>query len=301
MLFLAAFGIKAAVFPAYFWLPASYHTPPVAVAAIFAGLLTKVGVYALMRVFTLLFVQDVAYTHTLILIIAGLTMLSGVLGAIAQLELRRVLSFQVISTIGYMLMGLGLFTPLGVAAAVFYIVQDAVVKANLFLISGVVHRFGGTDRLHDLGGIYRAAPLLAILFFVPALSLAGVPPLSGFIAKLPLVQEGLRTEQYAVVAVALLVTPLTLLSMMRVWAEAFWKPLPQANAADGAAGLPPRTVGSHTRQLARWGTFGPISVLALTTVVLGIAAEPLLLLAQGAAAQLLNPTAYIQAVLGGRS
>src|SRR5690606_11816121 len=145
MLFLIAFGIKAAVFPLFFWLPASYHTPPVAVSAVFAGLLTKVGVYALIRVFTLLFVQDVGYTHTLILILAGLTMVTGVLGAAAQYEFRHILSFHIISQIGYMLMGLGLagltgsraLAILALAGSVFYIMHHIIVKTNLFLISGV--------------------------------------------------------------------------------------------------------------------------------------------------------------------
>jgi multicomponent Na+:H+ antiporter subunit D len=141
MLFMVAFGIKAAVFPLFFWLPASYHTPPVAVSALFAGLLDQGGVvYALIRVFTLIFLQDVGYTHTLILIIAALTMVSGVLGAVAQNEFRRVLSFHIISQIGYMIMGLGLFTPLALAGSVFYIAHHIIVKTNLFLVSGVVER-----------------------------------------------------------------------------------------------------------------------------------------------------------------
>src|SRR3990172_2957315 len=152
-LFMAAFGIKAAVFPLFFWLPASYHTPPVAVSAVFAGLLTKVGVYALIRVFTLIFVHEPGFTHTLILIIAGLTMVTGVLGAVAQSEFRRVLSFHIISQIGYMIMGLGLFTPLALAGSMFYIAHHIIVKTNLFLVSGVVNRLGGTFELKKLGGL----------------------------------------------------------------------------------------------------------------------------------------------------
>lgn len=284
VLFLVAFGIKAAVFPLFFWLPASYHTPPAAVSAIFAGLLTKVGVYALIRVFTLLFVEDTGYTHTLILIIAGLTMVSGVLGAIAQVEFRRVLSFQVISTIGYILMGLGLLTPLALAGSVFYIIQDIVVKTNLFLISGVTLRLRRTDALYRLGGLYKGLPVLAVLFFIPAMSLSGIPPLSGFFAKLALVEAGLQSEHYVIVLVALIVSPLTLFSMTKVWAEAFWKPDPS---------------GKDDRESAGWGTLGPITVLAAITVVLGLAAEPAFVLSRHAANQLLNPTGYIEAVLGG--
>ena len=191
MLFLVAFGVKAAVFPLFFWLPASYHTPPAAVSAIFAGLLTKVGVYALIRVFTLIFVQDTGYTHTLILIIAGLTMLTGVLGAVAQNEFRRILSFHIISQIGYMIMGLGLFSSLALAGSVFFIAHNIIAKTNLFLISGLAYRLRGTYDLHALGGLYAAYPVVALLFLIPALSLAGLPPLSGFAAKLILVRAGL--------------------------------------------------------------------------------------------------------------
>jgi multicomponent Na+:H+ antiporter subunit D len=224
MLFLVAFGVKAAVFPLFFWLPASYHTPPVAVSAIFAGLLTKVGVYAMIRVFTLLFVQNVGYTHTLILVMAGLTMLTGVLGAVAQNEFRRILSFHIVSQIGYMIMGLGLCTRLALAGSVFYIVHHIIMKTNLFLVSGVAYRLRGTFELKDLGGLYQAHPLLALLFLIPALSLAGMPPLSGFFAKLVLLQAGLEMGQYVIVAVALAVGLLTLVSMTKIWAEAFWKP-----------------------------------------------------------------------------
>jgi multicomponent Na+:H+ antiporter subunit D len=285
MLFLVAFGVKAAVFPLFFWLPASYHTPPVAVSAIFAGLLTKVGVYALIRVFTLLFVQNVGYTHTLILVIAGLTMLTGVLGAVAQNEFRRILSFHIVSQIGYMIMGLGLFTRLALAGSVFYIVHHIIVKTNLFLVSGVVYRLRGTFELKDLGGLYHAHPMLALLFLIPALSLAGMPPLSGFFAKLALLQAGLEMGQYVIVVVALAVGILTLVSMTKIWAEAFWKP-----ATDPSA-----SVALSLRTLLL-----PLATLATLTVLIGLAAGPLFALSIQAADQLLNPRDYIQAVLGGR-
>jgi multicomponent Na+:H+ antiporter subunit D len=285
MLFLVAFGIKAAVFPLFFWLPASYHTPPVAVSAIFAGLLTKVGVYALIRVFTLLFVQHVGYTHTLILVIAGLTMLTGVLGAVAQNEFRRILSFHIVSQIGYIIMGLGLFTRLALAGSVFYIVHHIIVKTNLFLVSGVAYRLRGTFELKDLGGLYHAHPVLALLFLIPALSLAGMPPLSGFFAKLALLQAGLEMGQYVIVVVALAVGILTLVSMTKIWAEAFWKP-----AAD-----PPASGTRSPRALLL-----PITTLATLTVLIGLAAGPLFALSIQTAEQLLNPREYIQAVLRGR-
>lgn len=285
MLFLVSFGIKAAVFPLFFWLPASYHTPPVAVSAIFAGLLTKVGVYALIRVFTLIFTQDVGYTHKLILIIAGLTMITGVLGAVTQNEFRRILSFHIISQIGYMIMGLGLFTPLAVAGSIFYIMHHIIVKANLFLVSGVAHRLKGSYELKKLGGLYHSAPGLAILFLIPALSLAGIPPLSGFWAKLTLVQAGLQVESYAIVVAALVAGLLTLFSMTKIWAEAFWKPAPDSGNDDSSKS------GSLFLLVV------PIAALAVITIIIGIAPGPFFALAVGAAEQLLNPEQYIRAVL----
>ncbi|HSQ39605.1 MAG TPA: Na+/H+ antiporter subunit D [Anaerolineales bacterium] len=286
ILFMVAFGIKAAVFPLFFWLPASYHTPPAPVSAVFAGLLTKVGVYALIRVFTLIFVWDIAFTHhTLLLFLAGMTMTTGVLGAVAQGEFRRVLSFHIISQIGYMVMGLGLFTPLALAGSVFYITHHIIVKTNLFLVSGVVKRLHGTLELKKLGGLYQSMPLLGMLFLVPALSLAGIPPLSGFFAKLSLVQAGLAQGQYFVVAVSLAVSLLTIFSMMKLWNEAFWKKQPEEGELADI-------------ENKRWTSMLlPIAALAVITITIGLGASPAFDLALRAGEQLMDPTAYIQAVL----
>ncbi len=281
-LLLVAFGIKAAVFPLFFWLPASYHTPPVAVSALFAGLLTKVGVYALIRAFTLVFTGDAAFTHGLILVCAGLTMVTGVLGAAAQFEFRRVLSFHIVSQIGYIVLGLGIFTPLALAGTVFYLMHHIVVKTNLFLVSGIVRRLGGTLELGGLGGLYRTRPGLALLFLVPAFSLAGIPPLSGFWGKLVLVKAGLDAGHYLVTTVALGVSLLTLFSMTKLWNEAFWKDAPQPPGQDR---IP-------------WTLLGPVVALATLTLALGLGAGPAFDLAHRAAAQLADPAQYIQAVLG---
>ena len=289
-LFLVAFGIKSAVFPLFFWLPASYHTPPVAVSAIFAGLLTKVGVYVLIRVFTLLFIQDVDYSHNLILVIAGLTMVTGVLGAVAQQEFRRLLSFHIISQIGYLLMGLGINTPLAIAGTVFFMIHVIMAKSALFLVSGLVHRITGHYDLKKLGGLYQSHPGMAAMFLVPALSLAGIPPLSGFWAKLILVRAGLETGNYTIVAAALLVSLLTLFSMMKIWAEVFWKEMP--GISHHFPGVLAEGTGGRMLLLA------PTVLLAALTVLMGGAAEPLFNLSMQAAEQLLNPAGYIEAVLG---
>ena len=289
VMFMISFGIKAAAFPLFFWLPAAYHTPPVAVSALFAGLLTKVGVYALFRVFTLIFNQSVDYTHEILLWGAGLTMLTGVLGAAAQFEFRRILSFHIVSQIGYMLMGLALFTPLALVGGVFYILHHIIVKTNLFLISGIVYRLKGTHELKQLGGVYKAWPLLGVLFLIPALSLAGVPPLSGFFAKFVLIRASIEAGHVGITVIALLVGLLTLYSMTKIWAEVFWKKSPDEAPSLKVAPLSQRHL---------WLMLLPVVGLAGCTVFIGLNGQLLYDVAEASAAQLLNPQAYIDAVLG---
>ena len=288
MLFLIAFGIKSAAFPLFFWLPASYHTPPSPVSAIFAGLLTKVGVYSMIRVFTLIFVQEVEFTHRIILWMGGLTMVTGVLGAAAQMDMRRILSFHIISQIGYMIMGLGLFTPLALAGSVFYIVHHIIVKTNLFLVAGIIQKATGTNELKKLGNFINLAPWLAALFLVPALSLAGIPPLSGFFAKLTLILSAFRGADYFIAAVALIVGLLTLFSMTKIWQEVFWKPHPA-----GLATLPALPFST------RAALYGPVIALAVITITIGLNAGAVLEFSTRTADQLLNSRPYIDAVLGG--
>ena len=293
VLFLVALGIKSAVFPLFFWLPASYPTTPLVISALFAGLLTKVGVYVLIRLFTLLFMQEMGNMQTLLLWVAGFTMVVGVLGAAAQNEIRRILSFHIVSQIGYMIMGLALFTPLALAGAIFFIAHNIIVKTNLFLIGGVVGRVQGTEKLKKLGGLYSAWPALSALFLISALALAGLPPFSGFWAKLLLVQAGLSAEAWIIVAVSLVVSMLTLYSMTKIWNEAFWK-----EAADEAHSP---EQGRPLSRGAAWSLLAPITVLAVLAVVMGIVVEPFLQISQNAADQLLDPSAYIEAVAGAAS
>lgn len=287
-LLMIAFGIKAAFFPLFFWLPAAYHTPPVAVSAIFAGLLTKVGVYAMIRSFTLIFTQDGAYLQTIILVAAGLTMIVGGLGAISQLNLRRVLSFLIISHIGFAIMGLGLFTPFALAGSIFYMIEDMLVLTALFMVAGLIRKRSGTEELRALGGFYRAAPALALLFLLPALSLAGIPPLSGFFAKLALLRAALESGQYAIVAVALAASLLTLFTVSMLWSEIFWK----------APAQPLRAERPPARGWERAALWGPVVALAALVVLLGLFAEPVFTVTLAAGEQLYDPAVYIEAVLG---
>jgi multicomponent Na+:H+ antiporter subunit D len=287
MLFLVTFGIKAAVFPLFFWLPASYHTPPVAVTALFGGLLTKVGVYAMFRVFPLLFGQQDSFLFPLLLVIAGLTMTVGVLGAIAQNNVRRILSFHIISQIGYMIMGLGLFTVAGLAGGIFYVIHHIVVKTALLMIGGGIEYLNGSGQLKELGGQLRLRPWFALLFLLAALSLAGIPPLSGFFSKLSLLLAAVSSANYTIAVVSLTVSLLTLFSMSKIWSEVFWKAAPEQTG-----------VASAARPASAWRIALPAAVLVALTVLIGLAAGPMLALATAAAEQLMAPQQYAAFLLG---
>jgi len=292
---LVSFGIKAGVFPLHFWLPASYHTPAASISALFAGLLTKVGVYALVRATVVILPLPDGVFATL-LVVAGFTMVLGVMGAFSQFEIFRILGFHIVSQIGYMVVGLGLLLSddptvrrLALAATIFYVVHHILVKTNLYLIGGVVRQMKGTADLSKIGGLANGAPWLAILFLVPALSLAGIPPLSGFWAKLAIVQAGLAAGQWLVVAAAIGAGVLTLMSMIKIWNEAFWKAAP-----DGSA---PRRLSSWQRVMLLL----PVVLLAVGTITIGLVPEPFFAFADRAAMQLLEPHEYIDAVLGAQT
>ncbi|MFK8023437.1 MAG: Na+/H+ antiporter subunit D [Ilumatobacter sp.] len=281
LLLIFVFGIKAGLFPLFSWLPDSYPTAPGPVTAIFAGLLTKVGVYAIIRTQTLLFPPE-SQQGTALLLIGGLTMVAGVLGALAQDDLRRLFSFHIVGQIGYMIFGLGLFTVAGLAAVVFYIAQTILVKTNLFLVVGLIDRHAGSSRVSRIGGIVRSAPVVAVFFAVPALSLAGLPPSSGFAGKFSLIDAGIDAEQWVVVAAALLVSLLTLFSMTKVWSGAFWG---EAESAPGRAEAAP------TLMLLATGATVALSVAYV------VFAGPIYELAERAGSDLADPQVYIDAVL----
>ncbi|HEU4866429.1 MAG TPA: Na+/H+ antiporter subunit D [Actinomycetota bacterium] len=289
VLLIVVFGIKAAVFPLFFWLPDSYPTAPSPITAIFAGLLTKVGVYAIVRTQLLLFSED-SRPATLLLAVAAATMVVGVLGAIAQDDIRRILSFTIVSQIGYMVMGLGFFTIAGVAAVVFSMVHHIIVKTALFLVSGLVDHSSGSSRLSQIGGLVRTQPFLAVLFLLSALSLAGVPPFSGFVSKFALIGAGIAGRHYSVVAVSLVVSLLTLFSMIRIWTGAFWSPAEEESAPRRSTATRPG--GGPALMVA------PTAVLVACSIAVAIAAGPLYRLSERTARGLLEPQQYVEEVLG---
>ena len=282
MLFFTAFGVKAALFPLFFWLPASYHTPPAAVGAVFAGLLTKVGVYALFRVFTLLFHGAPSMLYNLLLVQAGLTMIVGLIGALAQRDFRRVLSFNLVGHLGYTTVGLALMTQTAMAASILYIFHHIFVITNLYLISGIFLRLRRSTDFGALGSIFRDYPVVAAISMIPLFSLAGVPPLSGFIGKLALIRATVAAGAWWTSGIILTVSVLTIISMTRLWDESFWKPASQPDK-------------EHFSRLM----LVPICGLAAITLALSIAAGPLFDLSLRASDQLLHPDIYINAVLKG--
>lgn len=282
LLLLLAFGIKAAVFPLFFWLPDSYPTAPSSVSAVFAGLLTKVGVYCLIRVQTLLFPGEL---DGLVMVIGALTMLIGVIGAVSHTDMKRILSFHIISQIGYMVFGLGVGGPVAIAATIFYLIHHIPVKTSLFLVEGIIERDSGSSSLDSVSGLARRSPFLAVLFLVPALSLAGLPPLSGFLAKFAIVRAGLEDAQYLGVAVAIVVSLLTLVSMVKIWVGAFWGDVEPVDRVD--------VVGLLRRQpLMAVGT----AVVVIVSLTIAVAAGPFYDFAEKAARQTLDVASYVSAV-----
>ncbi len=278
-----AFASKAALFPTFFWLPASYHTPSFAVSALFAALLTKVGVYALIRVFTLVYDIEGTPIQTFLLWAALASLVVGTFGALSQSGVRRVLGFGIITSVGTMILGLAINTPLAIGAALFYLVQDVLVKANLFLGAGVARRMTGSEVFGRTGGLWRAAPGIAVLLLVPLLSLAGAPPFSGFWAKLLLLQASLAAGAPWITAAILVSGLLTLFALARLWAEAVWSSHPDGDQA--CSGRAPATM------------LAPVAFFALAIVAVGLMAGPFIDLAQAAGRGLVDPAAYVAAVL----
>ncbi|MDQ7918593.1 proton-conducting transporter membrane subunit [Mesonia sp. MT50] len=290
ILFLVGFGIKSAVFPLYFWLPASYHTPPSAVAAIFGGLLTKVGVYALIRVFTLLFVDDV-FIDEVFIVIATLTLFSGAIGALVQKNMRKVFSYLIICHIGFMIAGLGMFTELAIAGAIFYLIHDIVVKTNLFMISGLIYRIKGSNNIKSLGGLYKEYPKLSLLMTIPFFSLIGIPPLSGFWPKISLIIASFNTQNYVVLGAVIFASLLTLIVMAKLWSEVFWKNPVDLPKRDHFLYFDKMTTTRKLQMLL------PIVFLTGVSLYIGFGAESVQQLSTRIAGELMNKQQYIDAVM----
>ena len=286
VIFIIVFGSKAAIFPLFYWLPQSYVSPPPAVSALFGGLLTKVGIYCLIRVFTLIFTGDTAFTNSLLFVLGVSTMILGGLGAIAQYNFKRILSYHIVSQVGYMIMGLAIDNVIALMAAIYFAVHNIIVKSSLFLFAGVTEEITGTNDLRRMGGLLHRYPLLGWGFFLGGISLAGVPPFSGFFAKLLMLSGALGANNYWAMFFTLGVGFLTLFSMIKIFLHCYWgeeKPVRQE-------ALEPSF--DYRRFML------PCLFLVLVSIMMGLGAEYVIGIKRCVAEELLNPEIYIRAVFG---
>ncbi len=289
MFFLIGFGIKSAVFPLYFWLPSSYHTPPSAVAAIFGGLLTKVGLYALFRVFTLVFAPD-DFMKIVFIVIAIMTILTGALGALIKTNVRRLFSYLIVCHIGFIVGGLGLYTHLAILGAVFYLIHDIIIKTNLFLIAGLIRQMRGTMDMTRLGGLYNEYPKLSLVIAVVLFSLVGIPPLSGFWPKIYLIEAAFLVQNGWMIAGIIIGSFVTLYVLAKLWAAVFWKEASTDEIIQDSFG--------EMRTGRKIFFVLPVLLLASVTLYIGFNAEMIITISDRIAAEMMDTTAYVDAVLG---
>lgn len=233
-LFLVGFGLKAAVFPLSAWLPDSYPTAPAPITAVFAGLLTKVGVYAIIRMQVLIF--PASPVDIGLAVVGIFTMIVGILGAVAQDDIKRLLSFTLVSHIGFMIWGISLANTLGVASAVFYAVHHILVQTTLFLVAGMMEKVGGSTSLRRLHSLAKISPLLAVWYLIPAFNLVGFPPLTGFLGKLGLAEATAARNTplaWALLAAGLIASLLTLYVVVKIWLQTFWQGRESAQESGG--------------------------------------------------------------------
>lgn len=283
ILLLLVFAIKAGLF-LFYWLPGSYSAPPTAIAAIFAALLTKVGIYAIFRLFTLIFYHQPDVTHVFIGALAALTMILGGIGAIAYSDIHKILTYNVVIGVGFILAGLASFTYDGILGSIHYLMHDMVIKALIFLIGGAIIYITGSSHLKHMSGLIRTHPYLGWMFFIAALSLAGIPPLSGFIGKIFIVKGTFDQSLFWIGAVGLITSLLILYSMMKIFMNAFW----------GETILDVNEEKGSTK-----GMLFPIALLTLLTILLGVGAEGIMGYIEIATKALLDSSLYIDAVFNG--
>jgi multicomponent Na+:H+ antiporter subunit D len=281
IVFLTVFALKAGLL-LYFWLPGSYSAPPTAVAALFGGLLTKVGVYSMVRLFTLVFYHEPQITHTIIGILAGLTLIGGSIGAVAFKDIRLIVSYNVIIAVGFMMVGLAVMTPVAMEGTIYYLIHDMIVKTLLFLVAGTMIILTGETKLDNMSGLIRNYPMLGWVFFIVMFSLAGIPPMSGFIGKVLVGQGATEAGSYVLVALAFLSSLFVLYSLLRVFLNSFWGET---------------ILSKEDQRPMRPGWTVSIVLLTIGTFALGFGAEPIAAYVQDAANTLMNPQIYIDAIL----
>ncbi|HWK23559.1 MAG TPA: Na+/H+ antiporter subunit D [Ureibacillus sp.] len=285
VLFLLVFGMKAAIFPLYFWLPSAYYAPPIPVLALFGALLTKVGVYAITRTYTLFFTHDLAFTHELLMILSIITIVAGCIGALAHFDVKQIIIYNIVIAVGVILFGVAQMNEVAFQGAIFYLIHDMIIKAALFMLIGIVIYVTGTTNLRKMGGLIRTYPTLGWFFFIAALGLVGVPPLSGFIGKLLIIQGGFVAGNTWLTLVVLASSIVVLLSIMRIFIYAFW----------GEQGQLSKDV-----QKAKYKhLLVPTVLLVILSIFYGVGTEWLTPFIGDAAKLLTDPSIYTDSVMKG--
>ncbi|MEK4028347.1 MULTISPECIES: Na+/H+ antiporter subunit D [Bacillaceae] len=282
VLFLIVFGLKGAIFPLYFWLPGSYYAPPVPILALFGSLLTKVGVYSILRSYSLFFYHDQAFTHELLGILAIITVIAGCIGAIAYWDVKKIVIYNIVIAVGVLVFGISVATEESYKGTVFYTIHDMIIKAALFLLIGVMIKITGTSDLRKMGGLMKKYPLLGWTFLVASFALAGIPPLSGFVGKLLIVRGGLAEGEYVGSLIVLLSSLVVLYSVIKIFMNGFWR-------------APKEYPGEENQPvLSLWA---PGAILVLASIFYGVGAEIMYPIISQATDALVHPAIYIDAVL----
>lgn len=281
LLFLIVFSLKSGLL-LYHWLPGSYSTPPTAIAALFGALLTKVGIYAIIRTFTLLFYHEPEVTHAIIGIMAGFTIIGGMIGAIAYPNLRYVVSYNVIISVGFILIGLAVMEVSAFTGVTYYLIHDMVVKAALFLLAGTTVYIARTDQMDEISGLIQHYPLLGWSFFITTLSLAGIPPLSGFLGKILIAEGTILNKSFLLLTLGFLSSFVVLYSLIRIFMSVFWGET---------------IIARSEAPILKKGMLIPSVILVAISLTLGLGAELLAPYVTDAAETLMNPEIYIEAIL----
>lgn len=282
ILFLLVFGIKGAIFPLYFWLPGSYSAPPIPVLALFGALLTKVGVYAITRTYTLFFIHNMPVTHELLLILSVLTVIAGCIGALAYFDLKQIIIYNIVIAVGVILFGVSQMNEAGMTGAMFYVIHDMIIKGALFLLIGIIIAITGTSNLRKMGGLMKTHAPLGWMYLIAAFGLAGIPPLSGFTGKLLIVKGAFEAGNVVGSIIILASSLIVLLSVIRIFIYAFW-------------GEPVKLPTTNRRNY-RYMMI-PAVALVVISIVYGVGSEWLVPYMKDASEVLLNPSIYIDAVL----
>lgn len=283
VLFLMVFGLKAAIFPLYFWLPTSYASAPIPVLTLFGALLTKVGIYAITRTYTLFFVHDLSYTHDLLMALAIATIIAGCIGALAYFDMKLIIIYNIVIAVGVILFGVSQMNEVSLKGAMFYLVHDMLIKAALFMLIGIIIYITGTSDLRKIGGLMKKYPALGWFYLIAAFGLAGIPPLSGFVGKLLIAQGGFEAGSMWSSIFILASSLLVLLSVIRIFLYAFW-------------GEEKATTGKVDKKVYQT-LFVPTVLLVLITVAYGVGAEWITPFMDDAAKLLHDPSIYIDAVM----